>query len=64
MQHEHEHDEGKTESWYILEADEGATLVAGTTIADKDVLYQAVQENTVEQYVRRIPVKAGEFCMY
>ena len=59
--HEHENDEGKTESWYILEADEGATLVAGTTIADKEVLYQAVKENTVEQYVRRIPVKAGDF---
>ena len=24
-------------------------------------MYQAVKENTVEQYVRRIPVKAGDF---
>lgn len=59
--HEHEHDEGKTETWYILEAEEGATLVAGTTINDRDALYQAVQDNTVENYVRRIPVKAGDF---
>lgn len=57
----HDNDEGKTETWYILEADEGATLVAGTTIDDADVLYEAVHNNTVEQYVRRIPVKAGDF---
>lgn len=59
--HMHEQDEGKTESWYILEADEGATLVAGTTIDDRETIYQAVQEHTVEQYVRHIPVQAGDF---
>lgn len=59
--HKHENDEGKTESWYILKAEEGATLVAGTTIADADVLKKAVEDNTVEKYVRKIPVQEGDF---
>lgn len=59
--HTHEHDEGKTESWYILEAEEGASLVAGTTTADAQVMRQAVEDGTVEQYVKHVPVKAGDF---
>ena len=35
----HENDEGKTESWYILEADKGATLVAGTTASDLSLIH-------------------------
>ena len=57
----YENDEGKTESWYILEADEGATLVAGTTISDTDKIKEAVENKTIEQYVRHIPVKKGDF---
>lgn len=59
--HEHENDEGKTESWYILEADEGATLVAGTTNPDRNVIMEAVKNDHVEDYVRKVPVSAGDF---
>ncbi len=59
--HEHESDEGKTESWYILEADEGATLVAGTTNPDRKVIEDAVANDHVEDYVRKVPVSAGDF---
>lgn len=59
--HKYENDEGKTESWYILKAEEGSTLVAGTTIADADVIKKAVEDNTVEKYVRKIAVKEGDF---
>ena len=57
----YEHDEGKCESWYILQADEGATLVAGTTNDDAKVIKQAVQDDKVEDFVRKIPVQAGDF---
>ena len=46
----HENDEGKTESWYILEADQGATLVAGTTASDAAVIKAAVANDQVEDY--------------
>lgn len=56
-----EQDEGKTESWYILAAEEGATLVAGTTSPDAETIRQAVQEDRVEEYVRKVAVEAGDF---
>lgn len=58
---EHEHDEGKTESWYILQADQGATLVAGTTASDAAVIKEAVASDHVEDYVRKVEVEAGDF---
>lgn len=59
--HEHENDEGKTEAWYILAADEGATLVAGTTNPDRQVIKDAVDNDHVEDYVRKVNVSAGDF---
>ena len=59
--HTYEHDEGKVESWYILAADQDATLVAGTTNPHKEVIKQAVDEGHVEEYVRHIPVSEGDF---
>ena len=41
---EHENDLGKTESWYVLDAKPGATLVAGTTTRDKSIIQKAVEE--------------------
>lgn len=57
----HENDEGKTESWYILQADEGATLVAGTTNSNAEVIKEAVAQDHVEDYVRKVAVEAGDF---
>ncbi|MCB6567656.1 hypothetical protein LI169_21625, partial [Desulfovibrio desulfuricans] len=49
------------ESWYILEADQGATLVAGTTASDAAVIKAAVANDQVEDYVRKVEVEAGDF---
>lgn len=57
----HEHDLGKTESWYVLEAKPDATLVAGTLIEDKNIIHEAVRSNTLEQYLRHVEMKAGDF---
>lgn len=58
---QHEHDLGKTESWYVLEAKEGATLVAGTLTEDKEVIAKAIEEENLEQYLRKVPMQAGDF---
>lgn len=47
----------KSESWYIVDAKEGASIVAGTTTTDKAVLKKAIEEGTLEKYIQRIPVK-------
>jgi mannose-6-phosphate isomerase len=53
----------KSESWYILEAEEGAYITAGTVIEDKNLLRQTAEDGTLEQYIRRIPVKEGDFAL-
>ncbi len=58
-----ENDREKSESWYILEAEEGAYVVAGTTTEDKELLREAAQEDKIDGYAKKIPVKAGDFIM-
>lgn len=57
----YENDYGKTESWYVLEAEPKATLVAGTNCADKDLIRQAIKDGNLEQYLRKVEMKAGDF---
>lgn len=54
-------DFGKFESWYVLEAKEGATLVAGTTTDDADVIKKSLEEGTLETYLKKWPVKKGDY---
>lgn len=56
----HENDGGKSELWYILEADEGAYVIAGASTTDKEVLKEAVLNNTLQNYLNRVPVKKGD----
>lgn len=53
----------KSESWYIVEAKEGAYISAGTTIQDKNILRKATEDGTLEQYIQRLPVKKGDFAL-
>lgn len=54
---EHENDFGKDESWYIIDAQPGAKLVAGTTINDPEIIRQAIADGTLEQYLSYHEVK-------
>ena len=57
----HENSLGKTEMWYIVEADEGAGIYLGL---NKDITREdferAIKNNTVTDYLNFIPVKKGE----
>lgn len=57
----YEHDYGKTECWYVLKADPGATLVAGTKTSDPEVIRQAVQNRDLEKYLEYHPIQVGDF---
>ncbi|RRB04924.1 type I phosphomannose isomerase catalytic subunit [Larkinella rosea] len=52
---------GKTEMWYILEADEGATLNSGfNREVTKDEYVKAVADNTLMELLNIEPVSAGD----
>lgn len=58
----HEHGElGKSECWYIIEAEEGAKLVAGLKDGvTKELFEQKVKENRLEEVLHEVEVKAGD----
>ena len=56
-----EKDPGKTEMWYVVEAEEGAELIYGLRDGvTAEVFRDAVDAGAYESVMRRIPVKAGE----
>lgn len=58
---EKENQLGKTEMWYVLEAEEGASLLLGLNRAmTKEQFLQAVQDKTVTQCMNKVEVHAGE----
>ena len=58
----HEDDHEKTESWYIVEAEPGATIILGSETDDIDALRAAAADDTIgDKYGRRVPVTEGDF---
>lgn len=58
----HENGElGKTECWYIVEADPGAEIIYGHEAATKEQLIQMVENGQWDEFLTKVPVKAGDF---
>lgn len=56
-----ENDNGKTEMWYIVQADEGAGIYCGfRRDTGREEFLQRVADGTVEELLNFIPVKAGD----
>ena len=56
-----ENDNGKTEMWYIEQADEGAGIYCGfRRDTGREEFLQRVADGTVEELLNFIPVKAGD----
>lgn len=61
MAAERHHAFGKTEMWYILDAEPEAFVVAGfTRPVDKAEYLRLVAENRLEEVLRKFPVKKGD----
>lgn len=58
---EHEHDLGKTECWYILDAKEDAYLYYGHNADTKDELRKMITNKDWKKLLRKVPVKKGDF---
>ncbi len=56
-----EKDSGKTEAWYVVDAEENASLIVGTKNCDKEKFEKAIEEGNLDEYLNKIPVKKGDF---
>lgn len=58
----HENSAGKTECWYVLDAKPDATLVYGLNGSySRDELKDAITAQTLDRYLRYVPVSKGDF---
>jgi mannose-6-phosphate isomerase len=55
-----ENSNGKTEAWYIVDAEEGAELIVGTNGCTREEFIKAINEGKVEGCLNRIKVKKGD----
>ncbi len=52
---------GKSECWYIIDAEEDAEIILGTTLETKEALQQAIESDTLLDNLRKVKVKPGDF---
>lgn len=52
---------GKTECWYVLDCDEGATIIVGHNASSKEAMAQMVAQNRWTELLREIPIHKGDF---
>lgn len=52
---------GKTECWYVLQAEEGAEIVFGHHAQSQEQFAEMAKAGDWDRLLRRIPVKAGDF---
>lgn len=58
---EHENSLGKTEMWYIVDAEDGAGIYLGFKESiTRETFERAIEEKTLTDYLKFIPVKKGE----
>lgn len=58
---EHEGELGKTECWYVIDADEGSEIIYGHHAQSKEELEQMILDGKWDALLRRIKVKEGDF---
>lgn len=59
---EHENGElGKTECWYIVDAEPGAEIIYGHEASSKEQLVEWIEKGNWEKLLTKVPVQAGDF---
>lgn len=51
---------GKTEAWYVIDAEEDAYLIIGTKDCSESEFKKAVQNDEINQYVNKVKVEKGD----
>lgn len=57
----HEGELGKTECWYIIDAEPGAEIIYGHHAKTKEELAEMIEEGRWDDLLRKVPVKKGDF---
>jgi len=55
-----EGENGKTEAWYIMDADDDAYIIIGTKDCSESEFKKAVQNEEIDEYVNKVKVKRGD----
>lgn len=58
---EHENSLGKTECWYVLQADEGTKMVMGHHAKTKEEFVKAIQNDDYDNLLNAFEIKQGDF---
>lgn len=51
---------GKTEAWYVIDADEDAYLIIGTEDCTESEFKKSVQNDEINQHIKKVKVKKGD----
>lgn len=57
----HEGELGKTECWYIIDAEPGATIIYGHHAKTREELEEMIQQERWDDLLTKVPVKKGDF---
>ncbi|GGC78674.1 mannose-6-phosphate isomerase, class I [Enterococcus wangshanyuanii] len=57
----HEGELGKTECWYIIDAEPGSTIIYGHNAKTREELEVMIKEGRWDDLLRKVPVKKGDF---
>lgn len=58
---EHEGDNGKTEMWYVIDAEKGASLIYGFQHkVTEEILRKAVETGTLDKHLQKVEVHKGD----
>lgn len=57
----HEGELGKTECWYIIDAEPGAEIIYGHHAKTREELAEMIKEGRWDDLLKKIPVKKGDF---
>lgn len=57
----HEGELGKTECWYIIDAEPGAEIIYGHHAKTREKLAEMIQEGRWDDLLKKVPVKKGDF---
>ncbi len=58
---EHENSLGKSESWYVLQADEGTKMVMGHHAQTKEEFIKAIENDDYDHLLNSFPISKGDF---
>jgi len=57
----HENSLGKTECWYVLDADEGTQMVMGHHAKTREEFVKAIENSDYDNLLHSFPIKEGDF---